>query len=85
MGDLMKNTLVFNKVAMYPDGRVDTHNASTYVGLSAKTMAMMRCYGTGPKYVKRGRIFYFKEDLDSWLNASGRFTSTAQEQQAKNT
>jgi len=43
---------------------------------------MMRCNGNGPKFVKRGRIFYFREDLDSWLNAGGRFTSTAQAQQS---
>jgi hypothetical protein len=70
------------EVVVYPDGRVDTKNASTYVGLSEKTMAMMRCKGTGPKFVKRGRIFYYVGDLDSWLNADGRLTSTAQAQRA---
>jgi len=39
---------------------------------------MMRSDGSGPKFIKRGRIFYFKEDLDAWLNAAGRHTSTAQ-------
>ena len=77
----MTNKVNSKEVVMYPDGRVDSHNASLYVGLSEKTMAMMRCNGTGPKFVKRGRIFYFREDLDSWLNAGGRFTSTAQAQQ----
>ena len=76
------NSTKTKEVTMYPDGRVDTENASIYVGLSPKTMAMMRCNGTGPKFVKRGRIFYFREDLDSWLNAGGRFTSTAQAQQS---
>lgn len=42
----------------------------------------MRGNGTGPKFIKRGRIFYFKEDLDSWLNI-GRFVSTKQAQLAK--
>jgi hypothetical protein len=68
------------EIIMYPDGRMDTRNSSAYVGLSEKTMAMMRCNGTGPKFVKRGRIFYFKEDLDTWLNTGGRLTSTAQAQ-----
>ena len=63
---------------MYPDGRLDSKNASGYIGLSEKTLAMMRCYGTGPSFIKRGRIFYFKEDLDKWLNEKGRFLSTAQ-------
>lgn len=78
----MTDLNLHKEVLMYPDGRLDTKNASSYVGLSEKTLAMMRCNGNGPKFVKRGRIFYFKEDLDSWLNAGGRHTSTAQAQQA---
>jgi hypothetical protein len=65
------------EVAMYPDGRMDALNAARYVGRSTKTLAMMRCAGTGPMFVKRGRIFYFKADLDRWL-AKGRASSTAQ-------
>lgn len=76
------NSTKTTEVTMYPDGRFDTCNASAYVGLSEKTLAMMRCNGTGPKFVKRGRVFYFREDLDAWLNEGGRFTSTAQAQQA---
>jgi len=66
------------EVRTYPDGRMDTKNASTYTGLSEKTLAMMRCNGNGPKYVKRGRIFYFTADVDEWMNSQGRLTSTAQ-------
>ena len=62
------------------DGRMDPKNASTYCGLSVKTLAMKRCNGTGPKFVKLGRIFYFREDLDAWLQR-GRVVSTAQAQQ----
>jgi hypothetical protein len=65
-------------VRVFPDGRLDSKNAATYLGLKEKTLAMMRGSGTGPKFIKRGRIFYFKEDLDEWLNASGRFKSTSQ-------
>jgi len=56
-------------VQMCPDGRMDSRNAATYVGLSVKTLAMKRCDGTGPEYVKVGKIFYFKDDLDKWLKA----------------
>lgn len=70
------------EVVMYPDGRMDTRNTSTYTGLSEKTLAMMRCNGNGPKFVKCGRVFYFKDDVDLWLNAGGKFTSTAQAQQS---
>lgn len=65
------------KFVIFPDGRMDTKNASRYLGLKEKTLAMMRCDGTGPQFIKRGRIFYYKEDLDSWLNAGGRVVSTA--------
>jgi hypothetical protein len=66
------------EITVYPDGRLDSKNASLYLGLKEKTLAMMRGNGTGPKFIKRGRIFYFKEDLDTWLNANGRLTTTAQ-------
>ncbi len=65
-------------VTVYPDGRMDTRNASLYTGLSEKTLAMMRCNGTGPQFIKRGRVFYYQDDVDAWLNAQGRLTSTAQ-------
>ena len=68
-------------VLVLPDGRMDPKNASTYCGLSVKTLAMKRCNGTGPKFVKLGRIFYFREDLDAWLQR-GRVVSTAQAQQS---
>ncbi len=70
------------KVVMLPDGRMDSRNTATYMGLADKTLAMMRCEGTGPKFIKRGRIFYYKEDIDEWLNSEGRHTSTAQVRQA---
>lgn len=65
-------------IHMFPDGRLDTKNAALYLGLKEKTLAMMRGTGSGPRFIKRGRIFYFKEDLDAWLNADGRLISTAQ-------
>ena len=68
---------------MYPDGRMDTRNASKYVGLSVKTLAMHRCKGTGATFTKKGRIYYFKDDLDDWI-ASGVALTTAQCQQRKN-
>ena len=64
------------KVTLLPDGRLDTRNSAAYLGLSVKTLAMLRSTGRGPVYVKRGRVFYFKDDLDDWLN-EGRLSSTA--------
>jgi Helix-turn-helix domain len=54
-------------VVMLPDGRMDRKNAARYLGLSVKTLAMHVTRGTGPKFIKRGRVFYFREDLDQWL------------------
>jgi predicted DNA-binding transcriptional regulator AlpA len=65
-------------ILVFPDGRLDTKNAAAYLGLSEKTLAMMRCQGTGPRFIKRGRVFYYQEDLDAWLAQAERVTSTAQ-------
>ena len=59
------------EVVIFPDGRLDVPNASDYLGLSQKTLAMMRCQGTGPEFIKRGRIFYFQGgpgsmDFEGW-------------------
>jgi hypothetical protein len=67
------------KITMFPDGRLDTKNASAYLGLSRKTLAIHRSNGTGPRFIKSGgKIFYYKDDLDKWLNGGGRVLSTAQ-------
>ena len=74
----MENEFNTLKVINYPDGRLDALNTAKYTGLSEKTLAMMRCKGTGPKFVKRGRIFYFLEDIDAWINEKGRSKTTSQ-------
>ena len=65
------------EVVVLPDGRLDAKNAAAYVGLSVKTLAIKRSKGEGPNFIKRGRVFYFRDDLDEWLE-SGRAVSTAQ-------
>ena len=65
-------------VEIYPDGRMDVENTSRYLGIACKTLAMMRCNGKGPKFAKRGKIFYFKNDLDLWISEGSGFNSTAQ-------
>jgi hypothetical protein len=74
----MGNELERVRVIIFPDGRLNTDNAAQYLGLSTKTLAMMRSAGTGPKFVKRGRIFYFLEDLEAWMAEHPRVHSTAQ-------
>ena len=63
----MNESIDQRKVVVLPDGRLNTANAAIYTGFSEKTLAMMRCKGLGPKFIKRGRIFYFKTDLDEWI------------------
>jgi hypothetical protein len=65
---------------MFPDGRMDVENAARYLGLKRKTLDMYRSAGIGPKFVKRGRVSYYREDLDEWLR-EGRVISTAQARQ----
>lgn len=66
------------EITIYPDGRLDTRNAALYLGASEKTLATWRCDGSGPKFIKRGRIFYFRNDLDDWLNSGGKSVTTSQ-------
>jgi hypothetical protein len=66
------------KVVVYPDGRLDAANASRFLGLSPKTLAIMRSNGTGPCFVKRGRVFYFLEDLLAWVAEQPKVRSAAQ-------
>jgi len=61
--------LLSPSVFVLPDGRMDAKNTATYTGLTVKTLAIMRSNGTGPKFVKIGRVFYYREDLDAWLKS----------------
>ena len=64
-------------IHVYPDGRMDANSAAAYVGVSYKSLAIMRCQGTGPTFCKLGKaIFYRRDDLDAWIQ-SRRAVSTA--------
>jgi hypothetical protein len=73
----MSSNIQSPAVVVLPDGRLSAKNAATYLGLSVKTLAIKRCNGTGPRFVKQGRVFYFVNDLDEWMR-KGTATSTAQ-------
>jgi predicted site-specific integrase-resolvase len=64
------------EIIVLPDGRMDRRNAASYLGVAEKTMAQWATKGTGPKFIKRGRVWYRREELDAWLNG-GEATSTA--------
>ncbi len=55
------------KITMLSDGRMDTKNAALYLGLKVTTLTQMRYKKRGPAYTKRGRVYYYKADLDKWL------------------
>jgi hypothetical protein len=74
----MATAIMQTTLQILPDGRLDTRNAALYLGCSPKTLAHMRCTGKGPSFVKPGRVFYFRADLDAWLAGHGRRRSTAQ-------
>lgn len=46
---------------------MNTASAAAYLQISQKTLANYRSRGIGPVIVKKGRIFYFKEELDEWM------------------
>jgi hypothetical protein len=56
------------QVLVLPDGRMDRRNAAAYLGYAEKTLAQWASLGIGPSYIKRGRIWYRKEELDAWTN-----------------
>ncbi len=49
--------------------RVSPREAADHIGVSEKTLAQWRAQEKGPPYIKRGRISYFRHDLDAWLLA----------------
>lgn len=53
--------------ALRPEG------AAAYTGLTTASLANHRFRGTGPKFVKRGRlIFYPVVELDRWMTGNRR-------------
>ncbi len=57
------------RVRVLPDGRMDRRNAALYIGMKPKTLAMWELEGKGPPSIKvGGRRFYFKADLDRFIN-----------------
>ena len=50
-----------------------TTQAAAYVNMSPRTLERYRVTGEGPKYLKLGRlVFYRQSHLDEWLNARVR-------------
>lgn len=57
-----------------------TAEAAAYCGSSASTFEKLRLTGGGPVYSKIGRrVVYRVEDLDTWLTANQRRSTSQQE------
>ncbi len=55
-----------------------TVDAAQYCGFSKSTLEKLRCTGTGPVFIRRGRaVFYDVKNLDEWLAALPRYRSTS--------
>jgi predicted DNA-binding transcriptional regulator AlpA len=66
-----------SNLAGLPQRYLRTPEASTFVGLSIRTLEKHRIYGTGPRYSKLGgRVVYRLEDLQAWVD-SGAKASTS--------
>ena len=52
-----------------PDGRHDEVAAAEFLGLKPATLRTWRSSGQGPSYVRAGRIWYYVDDLNSWLRS----------------
>jgi excisionase family DNA binding protein len=62
------------------DHLLSTPEAADYLGLSPSFLNKLRCTGGGPGYAKLGRrVLYPKSELQSWLEASRRRSTSDQE------
>ncbi|BBF93424.1 helix-turn-helix transcriptional regulator [Blastochloris tepida] len=52
--------------------------AAKYLGLGKSTLDKWRCTGGGPRFSKLGaRVVYAKPDLDQWVAANRRASTSA--------
>jgi hypothetical protein len=62
---------------------MSTTDAALYLGVTRATLNFWRWEGSGPRFVKPSRVYYFKKDLDEWLMQGGFMTSTAAAQRQR--
>jgi hypothetical protein len=49
--------------------KLSAREAAQHTGLSAATLAKLRCWGGGPEYLKLGRrVMYERHVLDAWVD-----------------
>jgi len=58
---------------------LDPIATASYLGVAKQTLARWRCEGGGPAFLKLGtRVRYERADLDSWLDARRRRSTSEQ-------
>ena len=72
----------FEMTARTPGELLTPDQTAKRTGLSAATLANMRCTGRGPVFHKIAKyVRYDSNDVDAWMR-SRRYTSTSQESAA---
>lgn len=51
------------------DGRGNEAWASEYIGVSPATLRAWRAAMMGPPYVKVGLVWYYEDDLETWIRS----------------
>ena len=59
-----------------PKQYLRSNEAASYIGLAISTLAKLRVDGTGPRYIRAGRILYDRDDLDAWLASRKRLSTS---------
>lgn len=60
--------------------RMKTQAASNYTGLAESTLEKMRVRGNGCPFIRIGRaVLYDPDDLDNWLTANRRKSTSDQD------
>jgi hypothetical protein len=72
LGDIRGNAMSEMSNGIQPK-TLSVYGASDYTGIPKSTLDKLRLTGAGPTYLKIGKsVYYMIEDLDEWLNASRR-------------
>lgn len=70
----------------FPDSKnrcLRTSEAATYTGLSKSTLEKLRVTGCGPVYAALGRVVVYRiDDLDAWISARKRRSTSEQTPEA---
>ena len=63
---------------MVADDLLDQEQLARLIGTSRNNLAQLRFRGTGPRYIKRGRIILYRRSaVDEWLDAGERTSTSA--------